>query len=53
MRLIDQNEIDAFLEAVAVAEKDPNNKDEQLKEAYEILETNIQLLGATVVEDKL
>lgn len=41
------------MEKLNQAEIDTQNRDAMLEEAFESIESNLQLLGATVVEDQL
>ena len=41
------------MEKLNQAEIDTQNRDTMLEEAFESIESNLQLLGATVVEDQL
>jgi len=51
--VLDQTEVDKLLVDIESAESDIVNRDQKLKEVYENLESNLHLLGATVVEDRL
>jgi len=53
MRLLENQEYLNWLEIYKNANLDLLNKAEKLEEAYSLIESNIQLLGATIVEDKL
>ena len=53
MKILSQAELDAFLDEVKVASTSLNNKDELLTIAYEKIEKNLYIIGATIVEDKL
>lgn len=53
MKVLDQKEYDDWNEIFKSANLNLINKAENLRKAHEIIESNIHLLGATIVEDKL
>ncbi|MCQ2817285.1 MAG: phospholipid-translocating P-type ATPase [archaeon] len=53
MRVLSQKEYALFSQELIKAQMDSENKDEKVKAAYAMVEKNITLLGATIVEDKL
>ena len=53
MKILSQAELDSFLDEVKVASTSLDNKDELLTIAYEKIERNLYIIGATIVEDKL
>ena len=53
MRILTQKEYDNFIKNVEEAELDTDRKDERLEEIYNSIESNLTLLGTTIVEDKL
>lgn len=53
MRVLDRAELDSFLNECKAAEQDIMTREERLLEAYSKLETELVLLGATAVEDRL
>ena len=53
MRILTQSEFDAFSKQLTEANLSLEGKDEKVAEAYKTVETDIYLLGATIVEDKL
>lgn len=53
MRVIEQNELDIFMQKCMDAEKQLEQKDDLLDQAYSEIEQNVVLLGATAVEDRL
>ena len=53
MKILSQNEYDAFAQAVKQASTSLENKEELLAKAYEKVENNLFIIGATIVEDKL
>jgi len=53
MRVLDEKEYTDWLEIYKIANLNLTKKAEKLEEAYELMESNIHLLGATIVEDKL
>lgn len=53
MRLIDEDEFQAFQKEIAEAEKDVMQRDKLLAQIYDRFERNLVLLGATAVEDRL
>ena len=53
MKILSQAELDSFLNEVKEASTSLDNKDELLTIAYEKIEKNLYIIGATIVEDKL
>ena len=53
MKVLSQSEYDSFANDVKVASTSLDNKDELLAKAYEKVENNLYIIGATIVEDKL
>ena len=53
MKILSQAEFDSFMNEVKVASTSLDNKDELLTIAYEKVEKNLYIIGATIVEDKL
>ena len=53
MKILSQEELDSFLNEVRIASTSLDNKDELLTLAYEKIEKNLNIIGATIVEDKL
>ena len=53
MKILSQNEYDAFAQEVKIASTSLENKEELLSKAYEKVENNLYIIGATIVEDKL
>ena len=53
MKVLSQEEFDSFMNEVKVASTSLDNKDELLSQAYEKVEKNLYIIGATIVEDKL
>ena len=53
MKILSQNEYDLFAKEVKEASTSLENKDELLAKAYEKVENNLYIIGATIVEDKL
>ena len=53
MKVLSQSEYDAFAREVKEASTSLDNKDELLAKAYEKVENNLYIIGATIVEDKL
>ena len=53
MKILSQNEYDSFEKDVREASTSLNNKEELLAQAYEKVENNLYIIGATIVEDKL
>lgn len=53
MKVLSQEELDSFMNEVKVASTSLDNKDELLSQAYEKVEKNLYIIGATIVEDKL
>ena len=53
MKILSQQELDSFLNEVKVASTSLDNKEELLTIAYEKIEKNLYIIGATIVEDKL
>lgn len=53
IKLVEDNELDAFEQDCAAAERDIENRDFLLEETYSLLECGLTLLGATAVEDCL
>lgn len=53
MKPVDKEECDEFLSKVKEAEKDVVERDKKLSELYDRFETDLVLLGATAVEDRL
>jgi len=53
MKVIEEGELNKFLNVCAVADKDLINRETKLEEIYDRFERNIVLVGATAVEDRL
>ena len=53
MKILDKDEVREFLNKCKEAEQDIENRNILLDAIYDELESNLLLLGATVVEDKL
>ena len=53
MRILSQQEYEEFQFNLEQAKLDTENKKERLEKVYNSVESNITLLGATIVEDKL
>lgn len=53
MKIVTEAEKDQFLEQCAVAEKDLENRERELEKVYQAFERDLQLVGATAVEDRL
>ena len=53
MKVLSQNEYDSFAKEVKEASTSLDNKDQLLAKAYEKVENNLYIIGATIVEDKL
>lgn len=53
MKVLSQAEFDSFMNEVKTASTSLNNKEELLTVAYEKIEKNLYIIGATIVEDKL
>lgn len=53
MRVLEHSEISQFLHDCEEAEKDIGKRDLILEEIYSKFETNLTLLGASAVEDRL
>ena len=53
MRILRQDEYSEFEKKLEQAQMDTDNKKEKVDAAYAMVENNITLLGATIVEDKL
>ena len=53
MKVLSQSEYDEFAREVKEASTSLDNKDELLAKAYEKVENNLYIIGATIVEDKL
>ena len=53
MKILSQEEFDSFMNEVKVASTSLDNKEELLAAAYEKVEKNLYIIGATIVEDKL
>ena len=53
MKILSQNEYDIFAKEVKEASTSLENKEELLAKAYEKVENNLYIIGATIVEDKL
>ena len=53
MKILSQNEYDIFAKEVKEASTSLENKEALLAKAYEKVENNLYLIGATIVEDKL
>ena len=53
MRILTEKEYENFLLKIEVAELEIDKKEEKLEEIYNSLESNLTLLGTTIVEDKL
>ena len=53
MKILSQAEFNSFMDEVKVASTSLDNKDELLTAAFEKVEKNLYIIGATIVEDKL
>ena len=53
MKILSQSEYDSFAKEVREASISLENKEELLAKAYEKVENNLYIIGATIVEDKL
>jgi phospholipid-translocating ATPase len=53
IKILDKDEVTVFLKKCKEAEQDIENRNILLDTIYDELESNLLLLGATVVEDKL
>ena len=53
MKILSQSEYDNFMQEVKVASTSLDEKEELLANAYEKVENNLYIIGATIVEDKL
>ena len=53
MRILTEKEYENYLLKIEEAELDVEKKEEKLEEIYNSLESNLTLLGTTIVEDKL
>ena len=53
MRILTEKEYENFILQIEEAELDFEKKEEKLKEIYNLIESNLTLLGTTIVEDKL
>lgn len=53
MRVLDQSEVENYVLAMSQADCDLATRAEKLEQIYDGLESNLQLIGATVVEDRL
>jgi len=53
MKIVTEAEKDQFLEQCAAAEKDLENRERELEKVYQAFERDLQLVGATAVEDRL
>ena len=53
MKVIDDKEKDAFLEEVKQASLAKKNKEELLDAVFDKFERDLELIGATAVEDRL
>ena len=53
MKVLSENEYATFAEEVKQASTSLTNKEELLAKAYEKVENNLYIIGATIVEDKL
>ena len=53
MRILSVEEVEDFLSELEQAEMDTLHKKEKLEQVYATIESNLILLGATIVEDKL
>jgi phospholipid-translocating ATPase len=52
-KIIDKKDYNNFEKKLKIAELDLANKEQKVKEVYEEIEQNFDLLGVTIVEDKL
>lgn len=50
---ISQREYDAWLPMMQAAERTLENRDEEIMKAYIAMETDMQLVGSTAIEDRL
>ena len=53
MKVLSQSEYDNFAQELKIASTSLDNKEELLANAYEKVENNLYIIGATIVEDKL
>jgi magnesium-transporting ATPase (P-type) len=53
MRVLDEEEIKEFMESCERAESNLLTKDKELQNLFDVFESNLVLLGATCVEDRL
>ena len=53
MKILDEKEVQKFFFEINKAEQVLNKKDERLEQIYNQLESDLTLLGATAVEDRL
>ena len=53
MKVLSQSEYDNFAQELKIASTSLENKEELLAQAYEKVEKNLYIIGATIVEDKL
>jgi phospholipid-transporting ATPase len=53
MKVVTEDEKDEFLANCAVAEADLLNREVELEKVYSAFEKDLQLVGATAVEDRL
>lgn len=52
-KIVSEEEKDKFLADCAEAEKDLENREREVEKVCDIFERNLQLVGATAVEDRL
>jgi len=53
MKILSQEEYNDFIKEVKIASTSLENKEELLNNIYDKIETNLYIIGATIVEDKL
>ena len=53
IKVVEESEKDQFMKECTIAEKDLMNRESNLEKVFTAFETNIVLIGATVVEDRL
>ena len=53
MKILSQDEYNNFIKEVKIASTSLENKEELLTNIYDKIETNLYVIGATIVEDKL
>ena len=53
MKVLDEEENEAFLQECKIAEQDISNREANLEAVYDKFERNMTIIGSTAVEDKL